>query len=164
MKEKICSGRFVKWLSGLKICRYFSNHPFFGKFCNYEVIMYIICGVATTVVNYVVYFILPFGADDTGVLLKTVISWIAAVLFAFFVNKIFAFSSPGWDAKTLAREFFPFIAARLLSLGFDAAFMWFFVAVLHCNEPLFKILSNVFVMIANYFASKFIIFKKPKED
>lgn len=160
MKDKICQSRFVGWLSGLKISRFFTSHPFFGRFCNYEVIMYIICGAATTVVSYVVYFLLPFGADGRGVIIKTVISWIAAVLFAFVVNKVFAFDSPSWDRKTVAREFFPFVAARLLSLGFDALFMWFFVGVLNLNEPLFKILSNVFVLTANYFASKFIIFRK----
>jgi len=163
MKEKIENSDFCKKISEFKIVQYFAKHPFFSKFCNYEVILYLICGVATTVVNYVVYFIIPLGSDGTSVVIKTIISWIAAVLFAFVVNKIFVFDSPSWNTQTIYKEFIPFIIARLLSLGFDALFMYVTVGLLSFNEPLFKILSNVFVMIANYFASKFIIFKK-KED
>jgi len=163
MKEKILKSDFCRFLSNMKVVKYFSNHPLFSKFCNYEVIMYILCGVATTVVNYVVYFIIPLGTDGTSVVIKTVVSWIVAVTFAFVVNKVFAFDSPSWDKKVVVKEFIPFLIARLLSLGFDALFMYVTVGLLQLNEPIFKILSNVFVMIANYFASKFIVFKKKDE-
>ena len=42
------------------------------------------------------------------------------------------------------------------------AFVLVTVDLLFWNEALAKIGSNVFVMIANYFASKFFIFKKSK--
>ena len=164
MKKKICESRFVQRLSSLKICRWLSAHPFFGKFCNYEIIAYVICGVLTTVVNYAVYFILPLGTGGAEVVIKTGIAWIAAVLFAFVVNKIFVFDSLSRDSKTVVRELIPFIAARLLSLGFDALFMYVTVGLLHLNEPLFKIISNIFVMIANYFASKLIFRKKDNQQ
>ena len=35
----------------------FQKMPVIGKFCTYEIISYLICGVLTTVVNYVSYFV-----------------------------------------------------------------------------------------------------------
>ena len=159
MKEKICRSRFVQWLSSLKISQWLANSPVLGKYCTYEIITYVICGVLTTVVNYVVYFLVPLGTEGTEVVIKTGIAWVAAVLFAFVVNKVFVFDSPSWDAKTVVRELVPFIVARLLSLGFYVT-----VGLLGLNEPLFKIISNIFVMIANYFASKLIFRKRESSD
>ena len=164
MKEKIMSSRFVRWLSTRKLIVALSEHRIFGKFVNYEFITYIIAGVLTTLLNYAVYFLVRLAfPGDFGTVIANAVAWTAAVLFAFVVNKIFVFDSPSWDRKTLLREFFPFIAARLLSLGFDMLFVYVTVELLHWNEPLMKILSNVFVLLMNYIASKFIIFKKKKE-
>ena len=164
MKDKICSSRFVKKLSSLKLFAFLSEHPFFGKFINYETISYVICGVLTTVVNYAVYFLVRvFFREDYGILIAQTVAWIAAVLFAYVVNKIFVFDSPGWDRKTVLKEFIPFLTARLLSFGFDTLFMYVTAGILHWNEPLMKILSNVVVLLANYFASKFIIFRKKEK-
>ena len=70
MKEKILESRPIRWLSGLKISKTLSEHPFFGKFCNYEMITYLIAGVLTTVVNYVVYFLMPrFGTKGLDIIL-----------------------------------------------------------------------------------------------
>ncbi len=161
MKNKIMNSRFIRWLTGTAFSKWLASNRFTGIFWNYEMIAYFICGVLTTVVHYVVYFLMPrFDSYGFDVVLATAVAWLVAVIFAFFVNKVFVFDSPGWDKKTLVREFIPFIVARLLSLGFDALFMWVTVGLLHLNEPLFKIISNVFVLIANYFASKFLIFKK----
>ena len=161
MKERICNSRFIRWFAALAPCRWLSGNRFFGKFCNYEFISYVICGALTTLVNYGAYFIarLVF-TGDTGVIISNVIAWTVAVIFAFFVNKIFVFDSPSWDFKTFIREFVPFIVCGLLWLGLDTGFVYLSVGVLHWNEPLFKLLSNVFVLIANYFASKLIVFKK----
>ena len=138
-----------------------SQNPVLSRLINYETITYVICGVLTTVVNYVVYFLMPrFGTNGFDIILAEIVSWIAAVLFAFVTNKIFVFDSPDWHAKVFFREFIPFIVARLLSLAFDTAFVYVTVAVLHWNEPLCKLLSNVFVLIMNYIASKLIIFRK----
>ena len=163
MKKKIVSSRFVKWLSSLKISKWLQENRFFGKFFNYEFITYIIAGVLTTAINYLVYFLtrLVFPGDF-GTVIANAVAWTAAVIFAFVVNKVFVFDSPSWRLKTLVREFFPFIAARLLSLGFDMLFMYVTVELLHWNEPLMKVVSNVFVLLMNYIASKFIIFKKSK--
>lgn len=161
MKERILSTRFVKRLTNSKLVQKMSQNPVLSRLINYETITYVICGVLTTVVNYVVYFLMPrFGTNGFDIILAEIVSWIAAVLFAFVTNKIFVFDSPDWHAKVFFREFIPFIVARLLSLAFDTAFVYVTVAVFHWNEPLCKLLSNVFVLIMNYIASKLIIFRK----
>ncbi len=165
MKDKILNSRLLKRIRELKISKKIAADPFFGKLINYETVSYVICGVLTTAVNYVVYFLMPrFESRGFDIVLATCVSWAFAVIFAFAVNKAFVFDSPSWDRKTLLREFVPFLTCRLLSLAFDALFMYVTVGVLRLNEPLFKILSSVFVLLANYFASKFLIFRKKVPD
>jgi len=164
MKEKICQSRPVRWFSGLKICRYFAGHPFFGRFCNYEMITYVIAGVLTTAVNYVVYFLMPrFGEKGLDIILAEVAAWIAAVVFAFAVNKIFVFGSPSWRKEVLFRELVPFVACRLASLGLETLLVYVTVAVLGWNETLWKIIASLFVLFANYFASKLLVFRKVRK-
>ena len=161
MKEKIENSAFVKRLCEVKLFKALGNNRFFGKFLSYEVISYVIVGVLTTIINYAVYFLMPrFGDSGFDVVLATAVAWVFAVAFAFFANKIFVFDSPSWDRKTVMRELPSFVTARLLSLGFDALFMYITVGRLHFNDPLMKILSNIVVLIANYLASKLFIFKK----
>jgi len=164
MKEKICNSRPIKWLSGLRISRYFCSHPFFGRFCNYEMITYLIAGVLTTLVNYLVYFLMPrFGTKGLDIILAQIVAWIAAVAFAYVVNKIFVFDSPSWKREVVLRELVPFVVCRLTSLGLETAFIYVMVALLHINETLMKIIASIFVLLINYFASKFLVFRRRKK-
>lgn len=161
MKDKIMNSKLLKKIASWRISKALSTHPFFSKIFNYEMISYLIAGVLTTIVNYVVFFVMPrFESNGLDVLLANTVAWILAVIFAFIVNKIFVFDSPSWNKKIIFKEAIPFFVCRLLSLLFDNLFVFVTIGLLNLNEPLFKLLSNVFVLLANYFASKFIIFKK----
>lgn len=165
MKNRILQSRLIRRLGSTKLCRLFTEMPFLSHFINYETISYLIVGVMTTVINYLIYFLMPrFGSSGLDVVLATLVAWIFAVAFAYAANKIFVFDSPSWDRRTVASELIPFISARLLSLGFDALFTFVTIGRLRWNEPLMKILSNIFVLIANYLASKFFIFRKHETD
>ena len=59
------------------------------KCFNYETISYVICGVLTTVVDFVSYSMLRQA--DVDVALSQALSWAAAVLFAYVVNKLVVF-------------------------------------------------------------------------
>lgn len=160
MKKKIQDLKLYKAFAGSRFARFFSKHPFFGKFCNYEVISYLICGVLTTVVSYVVFALfvnLPTAVANT-------ISFIAAVLFAYVVNKLFVFDSPRWDGKTLVREFLPFLSCRILSYVFETLFLVLTCDILKWPKIPMKIVASVVVVIANYFASKFLVFRKGKDQ
>ena len=127
------------------------------KLLNRETITYLIAGVLTTILNIVVFK----GCNLIGIqyLVSNVIAWVVAVIFAFMVNKLYVFQSKSWVGAVVRKEFAAFISCRLLSLAFDMAFMLITVSYFHMNEDLATILSNFFVVVMNYVASKMFIFK-----
>ena len=160
MKEKICNLAAVRWVQSWKLTKKLLEYPFFRKVLTYEIITYLICGVLTTAVNYISYFF--FRALDLNVFFSNILAWVTAVIFAFWVNKVFVFLSSSWSLSTVLKELIPFLTCRALSLAFDTGFMVAAVDVCHLGEGFSKIASNVFVMIMNYFASK-LIFRKKKQ-
>ena len=105
-----------------------------------EIINYLIFGVLTTLVNLITKYILLFTILDptNGFQLQIaiIISWIVAVIFAYFTNRKFVFESK----------------------------MWFFVTLLKLDSDLyvviFTLVAQVAVIIGNYIFSKLFVFKK----
>lgn len=126
-----------------------------------EILMYLIFGVLTTVVNIVSYFLLARILHiDTVV--STVIALILSILFAYITNKIFVFESKTNTAKELLKEIISFFGCRAFTGVLDVAFMYITVDVFNLNDMIMKIISNIVVIIVNYIFSKLIIFKKDK--
>lgn len=128
---------------------------------NWETINYVIFGVLTTIVNIVVNGICT--NLNIFYILSTTIAWVLSVLFAYIVNKLFVFHSHNTTKLQVLREFALFIGARVLSYGVDVVGMTLLFVILHINNGVSKIMTNVIVMIMNYFFSKWIIFKKTEE-
>lgn len=130
-----------------------------------EIINYLIFGFLTTIVNLAVKYILLFTIFDASNSLELqasiVISWIAAVLFAYFTNRNYVFESTN---KNKLKEFISFIIARLSTLLLEMVIMWFFVTLLKLNSDLyviiFTMLAQIAVIIGNYIFSKLFVFKK----
>ena len=130
-----------------------------------EIINYLIFGVLTTIVNLVVKYLLLFTIlnPQNSIELQTsiILSWIAAVTFAYFTNRIYVFKS---ENKNKLKEFFNFIIARISTLLMEMAIMWFFVTFLKLNSNLyviiFTLISQFVVIVSNYVFSKLFIFKK----
>ena len=142
---------------------------------NKEMILYLIMGVLTTLVNWLVHAILvgPISAliknQDVALTVTTFIAVVASVLFASFTNKIFVFERKSWEAKVFWREFISFILARALT-GVLEIFGVPLLVRLGLDQEIFgikamvaKIAVSVIVIIANYIFSKLFIFKKEKE-
>lgn len=92
------------------------------KLLNRETILYIIFGVATTAVNYIVFHLLYNVLwHQNHSLAANAAAFVAAVIFAYVVNKLFVFESRGWDAATLKREIPSFLGARIGSFGIEEA-------------------------------------------
>ena len=123
-----------------------------------EVILYLIFGVLTTVVNILVFQ----GCRLLGVnlFLSNLLAWILSVFTAFVTNKLFVFESKDVSFSLLMKETILFFAARVFSLGVDMTVIFCMVNLMMVNELVSKIVSNVVVVIVNYVLSKFIIFKK----
>lgn len=122
-----------------------------------ELVVYGIVGVLTTIINYVVYLL---TSTPLGINPAITLAWLLSVLFAYWANKVFVFKNNAWRGKALVKEILSFFAARLLSLGFDYGFVNAAVAFWLMDDRIAKLLSNIIVIILNYFASKLIIFKK----
>ena len=111
-----------------------------------EVLAYLFFGVCTTLV--------------TGTTAGTVTAWILSVLFAYVTNRRWVFESRADSAIGIVREGLSFFSCRLATGILDLTVMVFFVELLHQNDMLIKILSNVLVIILNYLASKLFIFQR----
>ncbi len=150
--------------------------PILNKLANRETISYLIFGVLTTIVNYVVYIIsmeifASSGISDStneqyiwAVNISTVIAWVLAVAFAYITNKLYVFESKSFKLKVVLKESAAFVAARLFSGICELIWMFLVVGQFEMNDKLAKILANVFVIIMNYFFSKFFIFKNDKKE
>ena len=126
---------------------------------NKKIILYIIFGVLTTAVNYVVYLTL-YKTGLCSNLASTIISWFAATVFAFVTNKLFVFNSRSYSLKALIYEIGSFYFFRIGTGVLDVAIMWLTVDIMSLSPELFKLISNILVIILNYLASKLVIFKK----
>lgn len=152
-----------------------------------ELVLYLVFGVLTTVVNLIVYALCNKVMD---VLISNVVAWIAAVAFAYVTNKLFVFESKSWAKNIVVKEVISFAGARLLTLGIEEAGLLIMLKWLKWAAPLqsfaarcldltqkvsitmpeklyelcsgenvVKIILAVVVVILNYIFSKLIIFK-----
>lgn len=128
-----------------------------------ELISYGFWGIATTAVNYVIYFLCTQGFH-LNYMLSNGLSWIGAVLFAFVVNKLFVFASSSWKWETLFGELWKFVSARIFSGAMEAALLFVFVSLLHFPDGIIKVAVGVLVVLSNYIISKLFIFKKTKVE
>ncbi len=157
-----------------------------------ELIMYVIFGALTTVVSFGTYFLvmaagrraLAVSPDDTasaGYLFvytcAQLISWVCAVLFAFFTNRAWVFTSalPEGKSRTadVVRQLASFAAGRLLTLGLDYVITyagailllylfpsWADVGGLHLADIAAKCAASAVVLVCNYFFSRLFVFRK----
>ena len=135
------------------------------KCVNYETISYIICGFLTTAVDFAVYALLR--QIEIGVGLSQAMSWLAAVLFAYLVNKLIVFRNYNLRPSYLVKEVGAFVAAR----AFSGAVTWVLMVVMvklggdrgMLYELFCKFTSSVINMVLNYIFSKLWIFKNKPE-
>ena len=161
-----------------------------------EAVMYLVFGVLTTAVSWIVRFgiLWPGKAifsiqDELSVqytvlfTVASVISWICAVLFAFFTNRAFVFKDADKKANIWVQmaEFFggrllTFVLFEwLLNLGITLALS----AILPENPEILTVdvtayrgaaielfamgVASVANIVANYIIGKFLVFKKAKQ-
>lgn len=129
---------------------------------HYDLILYLIFGVLTTVVNYLVY--LPcFNILGLSASLSNVISWAAAVIFAFLTNKPFVFRSHDWSAKVVLPELAKFVGCRMGSGALETGILLITVDIWGWNGNIWKLVTSVLVVILNYIGSKLLVFSNKRE-
>ena len=124
-----------------------------------DVIVYLVFGVLTTAVNYIVY--LPcYNVLGLSGSVSNAIAWVGAVAFAYLTNKPFVFRSHDWSAKTVIPELTKFVGCRVGSGVLETAIIFLTVDRLGWNGNVMKLLTSVLVVVLNYIGSKLLVFKK----
>ncbi|MBQ9942352.1 MAG: GtrA family protein [Christensenellaceae bacterium] len=128
------------------------------KIFNREFLLYLVFGVLTTLVSIAAYYLLG-TVLGLHYLVANLLSWVAAVLFAYFTNRRWVFATRA-AGKAQLREFSLFIAARLFSLAVEEAGLWLLVDVLLADANAAKLITQVVVVVLNYVFGKLVVFKK----
>lgn len=138
------------------------------QYANRETLLYVVFGVLTTAVDFLVYNVCMFWLESfTGIhvanLLATALAWAAAVIFSYLANKWWVFRRRAASRRELFVEMGEFVGTRVVSLLVSEAGMFVFVSLLHLNENLSKIIVSVAVVIINYFFMKRVVFRTPEQ-
>ena len=126
-----------------------------------EILLYVVFGFLATVVSVATYWLCvkPLHID---VLIANVVSWICAVLFAFFTNRKWVFNADSVQGKGLLAQMASFFGGRLFTLAVEEAILAVFVTWLKLDSLAVKLVAQFVVIVLNYFISKFWVFKKEK--
>lgn len=131
------------------------------KLLTKEVILYVVFGVLTTIINlgsfYIFTNILKWEENISNIIAITL-----AVLFAYITNKDLVFHSEADTKKEKVNEFLKFIAGRAFTMvvEFVGCFLLFMTPI---PQMISKLAVTVIVVILNFFISKFFAFKKKKK-
>lgn len=126
-----------------------------------DVLLYLIFGGLTTLVNYLIYFPLHHFCALSAAL-SNIVAWIGAVVFAFLTNKPFVFQSHDWSRAVVLPELGKFIGSRVFSGLLETGYIALTVDVLKWHSLAMKLIASVAVIIINYVASRWLVFKNKK--
>ena len=127
---------------------------------NRDILLYLVFGVLTTLVNYIVYFPCCYVGIPASV--SNILAWVVSVLFAYLTNKPFVFRSKDWSMKTVVPEAARFFGCRIGSGALESSILFVTVDLLHWNSAVWKIFTSVLVVVLNYVGSKLLVFRKKK--
>lgn len=112
-------------------------------------------------VSLAVYYgcVLTFLDPDHAVSLQAanILSWIAAVTFAYFTNRKYVFESTNQNKFKEAAAFY---GSRIATLLMDMGCMFLMVTLWGINDKIAKLAVQVIVTVGNYVLSKFFVFRK----
>lgn len=139
----------------LPVLHYFQ--PIYEK--HREVILYLFFGGLTFLLS-IFTFALFHITLNINELIANILSWIIAVLFAFFTNRVWVFEAPTKTYKEFISQLSTFLGGRVVTLIIEEGLLFIFITLLHLNSMVIKIFAQVIVIVLNYIISKCIIFKK----
>lgn len=159
-----------------KIKAYLESHQ-----KEYELLRYLIAGGLTTVLSMVISYGVCFlladrppmegnpilwviacinAATPSQVSIANTLSWIIAVLFAFWINRVMVFQVKEGGAGQIGKELIQFAGGRLVSFFVFEQGLMLLLKWIGVSNFVNRIVVLVFVMVFNYVISKFWIFKK----
>lgn len=142
-----------------------------------EILLYLIFGVATTLVNLVLFACMNFLLGEQQYLVSNVVATVLAILFAYVTNKLFVFESKSWEWQVLKKEIPSFFGARAFTFFLEEAGLWLLIDCLGMGSlqislfsfvltgtMLVKLVLQIVVIVLNYIFSKFLIFAKKRKN
>ena len=133
------------------------------KFLNKEVMMYIIFGVLTTLVNLIISFILEGFVHIDGAI-ASAIGIMSSVIFAYFTNRKWVFNTEAKGFKENLKEFVKFILGRAITMIIEQGGVIIFYSCMNMAFIPVKLSLTIIVIILNFFFSKFFVFVKNKGE
>lgn len=125
----------------------------------WDIVSYLFFGVCTTIVNYLIY-IPCYNVWGLSASVSNMIAWVVAVAFAYLTNKPFVFKSNDWSAAAVLPELTKFIGCRIGSGAAETLILFLAVDLLGWNGNVWKLLTQVMVVVLNYIGSKLLVFRK----
>lgn len=124
-----------------------------------EILLYLFFGALTMIVSIASYAIcnLTFGINA---LVANIISWILAVMFAFYTNRIWVFQAQRNLIRDFLKQMASFCSGRIVTLIIEEVILFIFITCLHYNSMVIKVIAQVVVVILNYVISKLWVFRK----
>ena len=133
------------------------------KFLTKEVIMYVIFGVLTTLVNLIISFALV-GAFKIDGSIASAIGIVTSILFAYFTNRKWVFNTTAKGFLENFKEFWKFIAGRLVTMAIEQGGVMILYGHFGMAFTPVKLSLTIIVIILNYIFSKFFAFKTDKKE
>jgi len=124
-----------------------------------EKIRYLFIGGMTTLVNLVIFHLLV-DVLHRNVTASNVVSIIAAILFAFFANKIVVFRAKSSGVKAVFAELIKFFGGRAVTMVIEVGGVYLLYNILGIKAMIAKVATQVIVVILNYFISKYFVFSQ----
>lgn len=171
LQEKEIEDIFDRIMS-LKVFRFM--WLFYKK--NKDKLLYLFFGGCTTLVNLgITYFFwyalgwekIYVGKFALGTFAGNLIGIVAAILFAYVTNKKYVFVSKTNGMNELLSEFFRFVGGRVSTLIIELGGVQLAAILFPDSGTLLfiaKLVTQILVVIINYFISKFLVFRGNKEE
>ena len=124
-----------------------------------EIFFYLLSGVNTTFVNYIVYYVCRL-MFEFPIVPSNIIAFFISVCVAFVVNKVIVYRKLDFEFKVVVKEYISFISLRIVSMVIDTSMLFILADLLKFNELYVKIAGSIVVTVLNYIFGKFITFRK----
>jgi len=129
------------------------------KIINMKAIRYLFFGGCTTLVNIGCYYVLSRILNINYNMANT-ISILAAIIFAYAVNKVFVFKSKTKGKNALLKEAAQFFGMRLVTMLVEIFGVIYLIGVFQLHDFISKLFIQAVILILNYLISQFVVFDK----
>lgn len=123
-------------------------------------IRYIIVGVATTLINWIVFKILRMILPNVEKNISNIIAILTSIVCSYFMNRGYVFKST--EANKL-KEFGKFLYGRLACMLLEEGFFFVMTEFTNIDEMIIKVFGSAIAMVVNYLLSRFFVFKDSEE-